>query len=74
MPVISRKSYNVSFIKTKALDHKGILCFFLICLLYSGIILQIPLSFIYLRHSKTYVIYLLHFIYSLCVTLFFSYT
>ena len=30
--------------------------------------MQLTLSFIYRRHSKTYVIYLVHFIYSLCVT------
>jgi len=54
----------------KALDHKGILSCFNLTSSYSGIILQLPLSFIYLRHSKTYVIYLLHFIYSFCVTLF----
>ena len=71
-PIITRKCYNFSFIMAKALDDKGILCccFFKFNLLYGGIILQVPLSFIYLRHSTTYVIYLLHFIYSLSVTLF----
>jgi hypothetical protein len=70
-PVITRKSYYVNFIMEKALDHKGIFCF---C--FFNLICQIAELFcsfhspLFTSHSKTYVLYLLHFIYSLCVTLF----
>jgi hypothetical protein len=64
------KELQRRFHNGESLRSQGHSLFFYSRLLCSGIILQLPLPFIYLRHSKTYVIYLLHFVYSLCVTLF----